>query len=96
MSLWKYRAFDASFSVTEGIISGPDEIQVLLRLRQQGLQGIDIRLATRIEYLQERRLQRLKNRLQPQVPHETPVHTPNRSHWSIRSLLASLCKLFRR
>lgn len=69
MSYWKYRAFDSALKVHDGVIMSPLSSDqppdiLLLQLRNQGLQVIDIRLIDKIEYDHETYLQKLRDRTQ--------------------------------
>lgn len=67
MSYWKYRAYDASMTISEGILishhngqNAPE--QVILALRQQGLCGFHLEEINHAEYKKELYIQKLKNR----------------------------------
>lgn len=65
MGYWKYRAFDAQLRIQEGVIishidNNPD--LVMLQLRQQGLQGVELKQIDGAEYQREVYLQRLRDR----------------------------------
>jgi hypothetical protein len=66
---WKYRAYDKSMIVHDGVIShnGQNNEQsqhdIILQLRNNGLQIIILQPITSAEYQQENRLQKLRERL---------------------------------
>lgn len=83
---WKYRAYDSNLIIVEGVLkttlSTPP--QVLLHIRQSGLQCIDVRKIDAAEYFREDYLQRLRNRLQQPVD----LPTTRTSLWAkIRAIL---------
>ncbi len=93
MSYWKYRAYDANMQIRDGVIVSPDGDEtapdhVLLNLRQQGLQGIELKQIDRAEYNREVYLQKLKDRGRrgPQVVQPPLPVMPQ----SIRARLAKL------
>ncbi len=69
MSFWRYRAYDGNLAICDGVLVGPDaedaEEAILLHLRHQGLQGVILHNITRVEYAQEMRLQKFKERINP-------------------------------
>ncbi len=76
-SYWKYRAYDGSRRVREGVLPSPlDEEQapeqVMLVLRQQGLCGIELSLTDRAEYGRDQYLKKLKARTNPPTSKPTP------------------------
>lgn len=91
MSYWRYRAFDELLCITEGVMSAPDGDDeramqtVILQLRQQGLQSIELKPATHAEYVQEERLKRMKDRISlPSQPSNPP---PQKARLTIRERL---------
>lgn len=71
MSYWRYRAYNANLKVVEGvIIAGGEEdaamTEITLKLRQQGLQVICLSQIDRQEYQRDQRIQKLRDRVNPQ------------------------------
>ncbi len=77
---WKYKAFDALLHIEEGVLIAPIDradntwTQILVKLRQQGLQGIELIPITKAEYTQALRLRHLKERFQARPLALQPTH----------------------
>ncbi len=94
MNYWKYRAYNVQLCIQEGVVVSPSDQApdgVLLQLRQQGLQGIDIRPIDRAEYNREVYLRRLKERGQPQPRSVSPpgLRSSIRRGWWLGRAVAS-------
>ncbi len=62
MRYWKYKAYNADGDTVDGIIEGKTAHNLILQLRQSGLQVYDIQTIPFSEYLREKRLSgRLEN-----------------------------------
>lgn len=69
MKYWHYRAYDENLNIVEGVLVGPDANDdttlqsILLRLRQQRLQGVSLTPATQVQHHSDEQLRRLRTRL---------------------------------
>lgn len=91
MNSWKYRAYDATNAVHEGLEQANDFPSLALKLRQKGLQILEATKLTPDNALGLSRLEQLKARVNPPPPTTTKT-----DEGRIRRLVNRLIHLFRR
>lgn len=101
MSYWRYRAYNAKLEIIEGVIVGTgdsdrDCADILLKLRHNGLQVIQLDQIDSLVYQRELRVQKLKARMSPQ-PGVNSFGSKHEASPSIQSKLPGfLTRLVRR
>lgn len=96
MTYWRYRAYDETLRIQEGVITDPhDDVDeaihsICLKLRQQNFQMTEIKTITHDAYIREEKLNHLKRRVGQRPQHNAKPKAPNKSHLSIRDRLKLL------